>query len=141
LETAKFFANFLSTFLYDSVFAAVYQQLRSDLHGGEGKITQHCGRDCVVSHFKNGVGYPRMKPRGGFVLGVDLCWPSFAMATRRRLRGGKPITSIFEAEFAQPFQRSPRTGSGLPLEGASLRLIAGLLIPKGLRPKFLATSS
>jgi hypothetical protein len=141
LETAKFFANFLSTFLFDSVFEAVYQQLRSDLHGSEGKITQHRDRDCAVSHSKNGAGCPRTNPRGGFVLGVDLCWPSLAISTRRRLREDKPITSIFEAEFAQPFQRSPRTGSGQPLEGASLRLIAGLLIPKGLRPKFLATSS
>jgi hypothetical protein len=56
LETAKFFANFLSTFLFDSVFAAIYRRFRSDLHGGEGYIMQHCGKDCAVSHVKNGAG-------------------------------------------------------------------------------------
>jgi ribonucleotide reductase beta subunit family protein with ferritin-like domain len=56
LETAKFFANFLSTFLFDSVFAAVYRWFRSDLRSGEGKIIQHRGRDCAVSHSKNGIG-------------------------------------------------------------------------------------
>jgi hypothetical protein len=39
LETAKFFANFLSTFLFDSVFAAIYQRFCSDLRGGEGKVS------------------------------------------------------------------------------------------------------
>jgi hypothetical protein len=39
LETAKFFTNFLSTFLFDGVFAAIYQRFCSDLRGGEGKVS------------------------------------------------------------------------------------------------------
>jgi hypothetical protein len=56
-----------------------------------------------------------------------------------RLRGGKTTTSIFEAALPaltkdphEPIKKNALIG------GVFLYLIAGLTIPKGLRPKFLA---
>jgi hypothetical protein len=56
--------------------------------------------------------------------------------------GGKAITSIFEADLPtltkgphEPIKKNALSG------GVFLYLIAGLCIPKGLRPTFLATSA
>jgi hypothetical protein len=56
--------------------------------------------------------------------------------------GGKTTTSIFEAappaltkDPHEPIKKNALIG------GVFLYLIAGLTIPKGLRPKFLATSA
>jgi hypothetical protein len=65
--------------------------------------------------------------------------PQIPSGRRPRLTFCKPTTSIFEAGFVQQ-TKDPHEPATVGPQGASLRLIVGLHIPKGLRPKYLASN-
>jgi hypothetical protein len=65
LETAKFFANFLSTFLFDSVFAAVYQQFFSRFARWRGLYYEASRSQLLSVSFQKRRWMPKDKaPRG-----------------------------------------------------------------------------